>query len=131
MLYYLTPQAKNVIEANRLAHRPNETPLDRYHRLYSNLVYNAFKREAEYSLSDPVAAAVLLSDAAREACYLFQQSTVRIQYAYPTPKIYKGKIQELASLNAGRGTSLNLKAISFLMRFHPQAIDLYFGRAAK
>jgi len=131
MLYYLTPQAKIVIEANRLAHRPNETAYDRYNRLYSNIAYNAFKQEAEYSLEDPVAAAVLLSEAAIEACYLFQQSAFSIHYAYPTPKTYKGKIQELASLNAGRGTSLNLKAISFLMRFHPQAIDLYFGRAAK
>lgn len=127
-MFTLTPKAVEVLREIFQSGPPEEDGLARYNRLYSNQTYSAFRHEAEDCLkfTEFNFAIDWLSDSAIALCYIYCRDNS--DDSEPLLEAYRGKIARLAELLRHKGVSVNLLAVTHLMKFHPNACDYYFGR---
>ena len=131
MIYYLSPHGQDAVRANRLRIIAGESPQARYNRLYRNKFYTEFKYYAFGAGLDEVNLGLLLSMAAIDLCYMLAEPKGEWQKFQAETFGFEANTKLLAKELAGKGASVNMAAIRFLMLFHPNAIDIYFGREAK
>jgi len=99
-----------------------ELALERYNRLYDNATYKEFQDWAIWTYgSSYVYAANLLTDAAIELCCIACKEN-------PSER-FEGSVKKLSEHLKHQGVSLNFAAIIHLRNFHPDALEIFFGRA--